>query len=293
MARIRDALVDLNPWWRGEFTLEYRDRDVYREIQKFTAVPQMVAFTGLRRVGKTTLMLKIVQDATKHGHDPTGILYFSFDEFRGSQIREVLREYETLMGRDVGSDRHLLLLDEIQKLGGWEDQVKAVYDRFRKTLKIIISGSESLFIRKGSRETLAGRLFEFAIEPLSFREYLTFKEVKFEPIGLYEKELAKHFDEFLLTEGFPELVGVKDKTVVKKYLRESIVEKVVFRDLPALLGVRDVSSLESLLNILMEEPGQLLELSQLAGELKLSRQTLANYLTYLEECFLVRKLYNY
>jgi len=42
MARIPDALVDLNTWWRGEFTVEYRDREVYREIQRFTAVPQMV-----------------------------------------------------------------------------------------------------------------------------------------------------------------------------------------------------------------------------------------------------------
>ena len=293
MARIRDALVDLNPWWKGEFSLEYRDREAYREVEKFIALPQIIAFTGLRRVGKTTLMLKIVQDAIKDGLDPRAILYFSFDEFRESQIRDVLREYETLMSTDLSSGRHLLLLDEIQKLAGWEDQLKALYDRLRKTLKVIISGSESLFIRKGSRETLAGRLFEFTILPLSFREYLNFREVKFEPLELHEKELSRHFDEFLLTEGFPELVGFKDKTVLRKYLRESIVEKVIFRDLPTLLGVRDVSSLESVLNVLMDEPGQLVELSELAGELKLSRQTLSNYLTYLEQCFLVRKLYNY
>jgi len=293
MAKIRDALVDLNPWWKGEFSLEYRDREAYREVEKFIALPQIIAFTGLRRVGKTTLMLKIVQDAIKDGLDPRAILYFSFDEFRESQIRDVLREYETLMSTDLSSGRHLLLLDEIQKLAGWEDQLKALYDRLRKTLKVIISGSESLFIRKGSRETLAGRLFEFTILPLSFREYLNFREVKFEPLELHEKELSRHFDEFLLTEGFPELVGFKDKTVLRKYLRESIVEKVIFRDLPTLLGVRDVSSLESVLNVLMDEPGQLVELSELAGELKLSRQTLSNYLTYLEQCFLVRKLYNY
>src|SRR3990172_7207656 len=166
MAKIRDALVDLNPWWKGEFSLEYRDREAYREVEKFIALPQIIAFT------------------------------------------------------DLSSGRHLLLLDEIQKLAGWEDQLKALYDRLRKTLKVIISGSESLFIRKGSRETLAGRLFEFTILPLSFREYLNFREVKFEPLELHEKELSRHFDEFLLTEGFPELVGFKDKTVLRKYLRE-------------------------------------------------------------------------
>jgi len=293
MAKIRDALVEFNPWWKGEFSLHYREREAYFEIQKFVHMPQMVALTGLRRVGKTTLMLKMAEDAMRRDLDPKDIVYFSFDEFRQSQIRELLSEYERLMERDLSGGMRLILLDEIQKLEHWEDQLKAVYDRYRKNLKIVISGSESLFIRKGSKETLAGRLFEFKIEPLSFGEYLAFKGIKYKPIGLYEKELAGLFDEFTLSQGFPELVGVKEKSIVKKYLRESIVEKVVFRDLPGLLGIRNVSSLESLLNILMEEPGQLIEISELAKELAISRQTLSNYLSYLEQSFLVRKLYNY
>ncbi len=293
MTRIRDALVELNPWWKEEFSLEYREREVYREIQRFLAMPQMIALTGLRRVGKTTLMLKAAQDAIRKGFDPKDVLYFSFDEFREIKTREVLSEYEKLTGRDLGKGRRLVLLDEIQKLAGWQNELKAVYDRYRTNLKILISGSESLFIRKGSRENLAGRLFEFKIEPLNFREYLVFKGKVYKPIDLYEKELANLFDEFILTQGFPELVGVKDRSVIRKYLRESIVEKVVFRDLLSLLEIRDISLLESLLNILTEEPGQLLEVSQLAGELAVSRQTLSNYLSYLEQSFLVRKLYNY
>jgi predicted AAA+ superfamily ATPase len=62
--------------------------------------------------------------------------------------------------------------------------------------------------------------FEFKIEPLSFREYLAFKRIKYKPIGVCEKDLARLFDEFILSEGFPELVGVKEKAVVRKYLRE-------------------------------------------------------------------------
>jgi predicted AAA+ superfamily ATPase len=293
MSRIQEALVELNPWWKRQFSLEYRERQVYDEIQKFVLMPQIIALTGLRRVGKTTLMLKMVDDTIRKGFNPRDILYFSFDEFRESQIREVLDRYETLMERDLSSGRYLILFDEIQKVKDWQDQLKALYDRYQKHLKIIISGSESLFIRKGAKETLAGRLFEFKIEPLSFAEYLAFKGTKYKPMGLYERDLARLFDEFIISEGFPELVGVNDKVVVRKYLRESIVEKVVFRDLAGLLGIRDTSTLESLLNILMEEPGQLVEISQLAGELKVSRQTLSNYFSYLEQSFLVRKLYNY
>ena len=293
MPKVKDVLPEQNPWWTGGFELAYKERELYAEIRRFLRLPQIVALTGLRRVGKTTLMLKAAQDALAGGLDPRRALYFSFDEFKGVEIREVLREYEALVERDLRTGRFLVLFDEVQKLTGWEDQLKAVYDAYKGKVKFVISGSESLFIRTKSRESLAGRLFELKVEPLSFREYLGFKGARYEPVGLHETELARLFDRFLRTQGFPELVDVDDKSVARKYLRESIVEKVVFRDLPLLLGIKDVSAMESLLNILMDAPGQLIEISELAGALKVSRKTLSNYIAYLDLSFLLRKLYNF
>lgn len=293
MVKIKEVLHDLNPWWKEKFKIEFKERELYKQLQKFIPLPQIIAFTGLRRVGKTTMMLKIVEDALRKDFDAKSILYFSFDEFREVEIRKVMKEYEELMEKDFRKGKYLLLLDEIQKLSGWEDQLKEIYDIFKKNIKIIISGSESLFIKKKSKETLAGRIFEFKVEPLSFKEFLLFKEVSLKPIGLYEKELAKLFNEFILTLGFPELVDIKEKDIVKKYVKESIVEKIIYKDIPKLFKIKDITIIESLLNIFMEEPGQLIELSELANELKISRQTLSNYLTYLEEAFLIRKLYNF
>lgn len=148
-------------------------------------------------------------------------------------------------------------------------------------------------MRRKSRETLAGRLLEFKLEPLTFREFLRFRGMKFEPIGLYERELARALTVFTHTMGFPELAAIDDKAVIRKYVRESIVEKILFRDLPSIYPVRNAAALESLLNILMDEPGQLLDMSTLAGELNISRQTVSAYLSYLEDSFLLRKLYNF
>ena len=294
MARVRELLVDFNPWWKESFRVEgYRDREVYGSLGPFLRQPQIVTLTGLRRTGKTTILHRLAEDAIAGGQDPKHILYFSFDEFREVPLREVLREYEAATGKTLRSGRFLVLLDEVQKLEGWADQLKALYDAHKGRVKFVASGSESLFLRKGSKETLAGRLFEFRVDPLSFREYLAFKGVKHEPVSLHERELVRHFDAFVLTQGFPELVGVTDASVVRKYLRESIVEKVVFRDLPGLLGIRDLSVLESLVNLLMEDPGQIIQISELAGTLAVSRDTLSNYLAYLEQSFLVRKLYNF
>ena len=291
MVSLRELIVEVNPWWRGELRLDYHERELYDTVQKFRSQPQIIALVGLRRVGKTTLLLRLVRDAIDGGIDPRRILYFSFDE-RDARIRDVLREYESLFGRSSG-DVDLVLLDEIQKLERWEDELKSLYDLHKDRVRFVVSGSESLFIRSGSRETLGGRLFEFEVRPLSFREYLGFKGQAFEPADLYERELSRLFDEFVITQGLPELVGVVDRDVITKYVRESIVERVVFRDLPELLNVREVSVLHAVLNILMEEPGQIITLSDLAGDLGVTRQTLSNYLTYLEEAFLVRKLYNY
>lgn len=293
MAKIKEVLQDLNPWWKEEFKIEFKEREIYKELQKFMFLPQIIALTGLRRVGKTTLMFKIVEDDIRNGFNPMNIVYFSFDEFREVEIREMMKEYEELVEKNFRKGKYLLLLDEIQKLNNWEDQLKRIYDTFGKKIKIIISGSESLFIKKKSRETLAGRIFEFKVEPLSFKEFLLFKKVDFKPIRLYEKELVKLFNEFTFTLGFPELVNIKEKDVIKKYVKESIVERVVYKDIPTLFKIKDISIIESLLNIFMEEPGQLIEISELAKELKISRQTLSNYLTYLEESFLIKKLYNF
>ncbi len=293
MAKINDVLLESNIWWKEEFKLEYHEREIHTQISKYLPMPQIIALTGLRRVGKTTLMLKVVSDFIKNGFDPQHIIYFSFDEFREAEIREVLKEYEALMEKKLMQGKYLLLLDEIQKLINWEDQIKRIYDTYGKNIKIIISGSESMFIKKKSKETLSGRIFEFKVETLSFKEFLNFKKVKLTPVGLYEKELSGYFEEFMLSQGFPELVGIKDKQVIRKYVKESIVEKVIYRDLPQLFKIKDIAALESLLGIIMEEPGQLIEISDLAKELKLSRQTLSNYLVYLEEAFLIRKLYNF
>ncbi len=293
MAKIKDVLLESNTWWKEEFKLEYHDREIQKRISKYILLPQIIALTGLRRVGKTTLMHKMVLDFIKNGFDAKNIIYFSFDEFRETEIREVMKEYETLMEKNFRQGRYLLLLDEIQKLANWEDQIKRVYDTHGKSIKIIISGSESMFIKKKSKETLSGRIFEFKVEILSFKEFLSFKGMELTPIRLYEKELAQLFEEYILCQGFPELVGIKDKDVIKKYVKESIIEKVIYRDLPQLFRIKDISALESLLSVIIEEPGQLIEITGLAKELKLSRQTLSNYLIYLEESFLVRKLYNY
>jgi len=292
MPQIKSVLPDFNPWWKGSFKPEYKDRAVYDQIKKFLPLRQIVALTGLRRVGKSTLLMKIAADAIAGGLDPKNVVYFSFDEFKDIELRDLLHASEELLERDLAGGRSLFLLDEVQKLGDWENQAKALYD-LHPRMKIMISGSESLFIKRKSRATLAGRIFEFRIEPLTFKEYLEFKGERMSPPGLYPRELKRVFSEYMKTQGFPELVGVQDKDIIQKYIKESIVDKVLYRDIPQLFRIKQIAVLEGLLSILMDEPGQMIDLTSLGRDLNITRQTLSLYLRYLEESYLIRKLYNY
>ena len=163
MTEIKDALLDFNPWWKGPFHLDYKERELYAKLQKYLPLPQILAFTGLRRVGKTTILYKIIQDFTEKGTNPRKILYFSFDDFKEAELRMVLQAAEEL----TEVKPQLIIFDEIQKVPGWEGQLKVLYDLLGKKTKILISGSESLFIKKKLKETLAGRIFEFKVELLT------------------------------------------------------------------------------------------------------------------------------
>jgi uncharacterized protein len=292
MVSIKEALVDFNPWWKGSFSENYKEREIYKEIKKFFDKPQILAISGLRRVGKTTLMQKFIGESLKK-LESKNIVYFSFDEFKNSSLRDILSEWQVSMQVDISKENCLVLFDEIQKLEDWENQLKTIYDLNKGKTKIIISGSESLFLRKKSRESLAGRIFDFKMNPLNFKEFLVFKNIKVSNKNLYEKELRSLFEEYKSIQGFPELMGEKNQEIITKYIQEGIIERIIFKDIPSIYRVEEPDKMKFLLNIIQEEPGQILELNKLASEIGLSRQTVSNYLSYLEDSFLIRKLYNY
>lgn len=294
--RIKLILKETNPWWKAEtFKLKnYSYREILPHIEKFFSLPQIIAMVGLRRTGKTTLLLKIIEMYLKR-MDFKHILYFSFDDFSSLHIEDILSAYrEIFPGLDFQKDNFLFCLDEIQKLQDWQEKIKRLYDTY-KNIKIIISGSESLFVRKRIKETLGGRIFEFRISPLNFREYLQFtkNEVVVKNLELYKEDIIKLYKEFLKTNGFPELSGIKDDMIIHKYLKESVIDKILFKDIPSLFKVRNIDILGEILDIIIFSPGQIIDISRLSKELGLTRQVISSYLNYLEKAFLIKKIYNF
>ena len=166
-----------------------------------------------------------------------------------------------------------------------------MYDE-NKNIKFIISGSESLFIRKKSRESLAGRMYEFQINTLTFTEYLTFKNKKFDDIRLHKEEILRDFNNFLICNGFPEIID-EDKESSAKYIKENVIEKIIYKDIPQMVPIQDPAFLERIFRTILDDPGEIINRDELSREFGLSRQTVSLYLDYLEKSFLIKKLYNF
>lgn len=289
---LKRAMHDMNPWWREESKPQpYKERAIYKEISRYMPKRQIVALTGLRRVGKTFLLLKVIAEYVQKQFPKKNILYFTFDDVGDARVDEIIDLYEQLAEKSIDSEEYLFVFDEIQKVKNWEEQLKRIYD-FHPNIKFLISGSESLFIRRKSRESLAGRIYEFHIHPLSFREYLSFKGRKFDNLLLWKEDILKEFRQFLSCNGFPEIVAA-DAEESRKYIQESIIDRIVFRDLAEVFGVRDTTLVNSIFNGIYNNPCQIIEIQSLAQELGITRQALSEYLEYLEEAYLIKKLYNF
>src|SRR3989344_1532356 len=136
MTDVKEMLIEFNPWWKKTPFLEFKPRVIYNEIKKFHYLPQMTALTGLRRVGKSTLLLKVIQDAIAGGMNSKSILYFSFDEFKDVEINEIVKAFNELTEKDISTEKTILLFDEIQKLKDWENKIKTIYDLYKGKTKI-------------------------------------------------------------------------------------------------------------------------------------------------------------
>lgn len=274
-----------NPHWREGFSYPFpKQRALYARLEKQIKNKQIIALYGLRRTGKTVLLRQLINSLLAQGAARTEILFYSFDEEQPS-IKELLSTFEK-----TGRTPRYVFLDEIQKLENWQNQLKFYHDN--APIKFFISGSSSLFIKKKARESLAGRIFDFYLSPLTFREYLYFrgKPELLQKQELFPREIQQEFG-FYLKRQFIETIGQEEEFILE-YVK-SMIEKIVHIDLPKVFPIAQEELLLRLLKIIASNPGMIVEYESLSRELGVDRNTLSNYFFYLEEAFLIRKVYHF
>lgn len=298
-----------NPLWSGKgIDVPETKREIFHRINKFMDYSQILAITGLRRVGKTTLMMQMINELLKSDINERNIMYVSFDHriMQTSKSFEDIIEYFLTAKAENG--KKYLFLDEIQKVDGWKDIVKIYYDIGE--IKFIISGSASLQIKK-AKESLSGRIIDFYVPPVSFSEYLNFIDknfqtkklvfpFKFDEIKkiydeniLKKENIEKHFIDYLFKGAFPELIKIDDEDFITTYINNSVVEKIVYQDIPEVFKIKREDLLYGLIEYTAKETGKIFNIESISKTLNADRNTITKYLFYLRNGFLVNIAYNY
>lgn len=293
-----NKIVEMNNWWKDHSVkkglLYSYKRKLFHDLGKYVELRQIIAIVGLRRTGKTSLIYQLIQKFIDDGINPVNILYFSFDESTEDLTTLINLYKENVLKKDLSQEKIFVFLDEIQKLKNWQNQIKTYYDLY-PNVKFLVSGSASLNILLDAKENLAGRIFYFDLEILSFMEFLELKGLDVPKIignaNLWKSEIKTQISNYL-TRAFPEIINSDDE-IAKKYVKESIIEKTIFRDLSVLFEIKDLELIQKLIQIVASNPGMIINLDDISRDLGRSRQLISNYLYYMESCFTIKGLRNF
>jgi uncharacterized protein len=284
-------LEKFNRHWEEGFSYFFEEkRFFFNKLKKHLEYRQIIALTGLRRTGKTTLLKQIINLLIEQKNSRKNILYFSFDEEK-PPIDELLKNYSEITSVNIGKDKLFVFLDEVQKLENWQDQIKTYYDNY-ENIKFFVSGSSSLFIKKKSDESLAGRIFVLDLPVLSFEEFLHFKKKQtlLKNPKMHANKLQFEFIEYL-KKNFIETINTSED-YTKEYLK-GIISKVVYEDIPQIFPVENPEKLYALLKAIYSSPGMIINYESIGKDLNMNSRTTEQYLSYLIKSKLVKKIYNY
>ncbi|MDP2090196.1 MAG: ATP-binding protein [Candidatus Gracilibacteria bacterium] len=281
-------LINFNKHWIKEYYYNFeKKRNYYDKMIKNIDSKYIDLIIGLRRVGKTTLMFQVINYLIKQGINRDNILYYSFD--LGNEIENVINDYLRVSNKDILKDKIYVFFDEIQKVNDWQNKIKIYYDLY-PNIKIFLSGSSSLFLK--SSESLAGRIVITNIKTLYFEEYLEFKDLKYylDKPRLYEKNLILEFEKYLYRQYYDiinsNLFDAKDYVF-------NLKNKIIKEDANDFFNVNYPELLLKLFDIVAANPGITIDYHNLGNDLNVDWRTIQTYIYYLEESFLINKVYNY
>lgn len=187
-----------------------------------------------------------------------------------------------LKGEGWDGKKTFVFIDEIQYLTNPSPFLKLVADHV-SNIQLIVSGSSSFNIKSKFSDSLAGRTVNFEIYPLSFTEFLRFKNIK----TSMEDRLVSLYKEYMAFGGYPKIVLDDDIKRKETYLQQ-IIDTYIKKDISDLAKVKDTKKFNDLLKILASQSGQLVNVAGLSKTCSLASPTISNYLEILEETYILR-----
>lgn len=277
-----------------------KKRFLFDDLDKYLDHKNALIITGMRQVGKTTLMKQVYESVKgpKLWYDfenPLDMMHFENIDY--DAIYEVLKSESGLT-----KDRLFVFIDEIQNYPEITKIIKYHIDKYN--VKYIVTGSSNYYLKNLFPESLSGRKFLFILHPLSFNEYLFFNDKKEKPgkdntinfksgYSLLDyKKYEVDYNRYLEFGGFPEVVITSDidsKRLILKNIFASFFEK----DIKVLSDMKDIRELRDLILMLVPRTGNILDVTKLSNELGVNRVKAYNYLELLQGVFFLKLIPKY
>jgi predicted AAA+ superfamily ATPase len=278
------------------------ERKILKALRERIDTPEIVVVTGMRRVGKTTA-LRIIHDEIPSRNKAFIDIENPIDQ-RIFEEKDFNNIWANLQAYGISvREKAYLFLDEIQAMPDIVKAVKYLYDHAGNGapappgVKFFLTGSSSYYLKNLFPESLAGRKRIFELHPLDFEEFLIFRGQSrpfFETLAAkergknsirFEKE-RKLYDEYLTWGGFPQ-VALTDDPRDKAAQLSDIIKSYFEKDVRLISDFRHISQFRDLLLLLLKRSGSRLDVTKLASEASLSRDTVYSYLTFLQGTYLI------
>jgi len=270
-------------------------REESEELFKSLQAKPLKVISGFRRSGKSSLVKLAIQKAiaTKLVQ-AENVLYLNFEDYMLSEIVDAqdLHELLQLFNKHLAvAGPKLLVFDEIQKIQDWDKFIRTIYDRNPNHDQIIITGSNADLLSSELSSRITGRFIEFKIQPFSFTEFLSYKQIKFKNINKEYSKLESLFYDYCKQGGLPEIYSITDNNTKLSYT-QSIVGKVILDDIVSRYKLRNNLAISKIFQFISQNPGKVMSYSKIVKYLKnigidIHQETLIEYLGYLQQCYAI------
>lgn len=263
----------------------------YEKIRPFINKPFIKVITGIRRCGKSTMMLLIQQLLTKEGVESKQIISINFESMKYYHLRTslALYNYVSELLKTMKSPAYVFF-DEIQIVENWEEAVNSLFLDFQ--IDMYITGSNSQLLSSELSTLLTGRFIHIEMQVLSFSEMLEFRSGK---TDTQENLLWL----YIRRGGFPAVHLTSDYDEKATYMIiNDIFDSIVLRDVVQRYKIRDVELLRRILNFIADSVGNTISAKRIADYFKSQARkvdinTVYTYLDALVSSFLITKVQRY
>ena len=285
-----------------------------KKILTYVDTPFVKILTGVRRSGKSTILKMLVEELKQKGIPDKSILHYSFDSLEYEEIKTSKALFNELKQRISSDNKTYLFLDEIQEVDSWEKVVNSLmvdYD-----VDIYVTGSNSRMMSSEISTYLTGRYVQFRVFPLSFSEYLSFRQhyamkhhgVNYDRVieeedgsgyggGAASRNLYE-LDRYLRFGGFPAIHLQGYSTDDAYAVVRDIYNSTIFTDIVKRNEIRRIDQLERIVRFVFDNVGRTFSAASIAKYLKsenrsIDNETVYSYLSKLEDAYIIHRCSRY